>query len=153
MNRIFIVIFCLFLLNGCTAKIDVSDKRESEVLFPKKLIINNKTISVDLATTRDEQATGLAGKSELADDYGLLFLFDNKRIRNFWMKGMIVPIDIIWINDNEIAYITEKVSLTAKGEPHQLYSSSKSVDKVLEVKAGLVEQNGWTIGDKIQYIE
>lgn len=153
MNKIFVTILFLFLLNGCATRVNNFNKAKNEVFLPKKIVINNITINVDLAITKEAQETGLAGKSELVDNYGLLFLFNDKRVRNFWMKGMLVPIDIIWIADNKIVNITEKIPLTAVGQPNKLYSSGKPIDKVLEVKAGLAQQNKWSIGDKIKFLE
>ena len=52
------------------------------------------------------QEQGLSGKSQLAQDQGMLFVFAQPGKYYFWMKGMNFSIDIIWIGeDMKVIYI------------------------------------------------
>lgn len=113
---------------------------------------NNKdiTINVDLAKTQAEQARGLSYRSKLDDYQGMLFIFDDKQVREFWMKDMNFPLDIVWLDDNKIIKISN--NLAPEGDkPANIYSSSNPVNYVLEVPAGFCEKNNIKAGDKIFY--
>src|SRR6185369_7191082 len=75
--------------------------------FPniKGLAIAGRNIKVELATMRAEQEKGLSGRSSLAPDEGMLFVFSGGAPR-FWMKDMNFPIDMIWIGEDlRVVYI------------------------------------------------
>ena len=46
---------------------------------------------------------GLSERQSLAEDKGMLFLFEKPDHYAFWMKGMEFPLDIIFINGDKIA--------------------------------------------------
>ncbi len=117
-----------------------------------KVKIKDKIIWVDLAQTAEERAKGLGGRIDLADYEGMLFVFSHKDLPVFWMKDMKFPIDIIWLNDNEIVDITENVSAPIEGQENlPLYQPSQKVNYVLEVKSGFVRDNHINIGDEVIY--
>jgi uncharacterized membrane protein (UPF0127 family) len=84
----------------------------------------------------------------------MLFIFPNEEKHFFWMKDMLFPIDIIWINNaKEIVYIDENTSIPETNTPDYnlpLFSSPKPVSYVLEVNAGFSEKNNIKIGDKVE---
>jgi len=113
---------------------------------------NNKdiTVNVELATTPAEQAKGLSDRKILKVGSGMLFVFDNKQIMSFWMKNMNFPLDIIWLDDNQIIKISR--NLPPEGEkPISIYSSDVPVNYVLEVPAGFCKNNNINEGNKVFY--
>src|SRR3989344_4302445 len=71
----------------------------------------NKTIqttlgdkkSIEIGDEEAERAQGLSGRKSLAENEGMLFVFGGKDVKPaFWMKDMLMPIDIIWINDRKV---------------------------------------------------
>ena len=128
------------------------NKQDLQSHFEQEVIsINGYQLNVDVVTTAKDQARGLAGKSDLADDYGMLFVFDNSQVRQFWMRDMLVPIDIIWIDGDIIIGFIDSVQPETDTPIHELklYSSEIAVDKVLEVRAGLRIEKDWDVGTKI----
>jgi len=113
-------------------------------------IINNKIIKVEIADTLSEQIKGLGGKTELCADCGMLFTFSDSQIRQFWMKNMNFPLDIIWINDGKIVNISKNLALEGEN-PKKTYSSIVPANNVLEINAGLCEKLNLKIGDQILY--
>ncbi len=126
---------------------------QENVKLQDQLTINNRTLNVDIVTTSQDQARGLGGKTDLADDYGMLFIFSDERIRQFWMRDMLVPIDMIWIQDNMIVGYVDNVQPEPDVPLSQLkvYSSEIPVDKVLEVRAGLRLENDWDVGSVVEF--
>ncbi|MCZ7625774.1 MAG: DUF192 domain-containing protein [Candidatus Methylomirabilis sp.] len=70
------------------------------------VIDDRVTITVEVARTRREQAKGLAGRSSLPKGEGMLFPFDAAEHRTFWMKGMLIPLDIVWIREGRLSPFT-----------------------------------------------
>lgn len=76
------------------------------------IYIGNKEYKVQEAHTEEEKEKGLQGVSSLPEDQGMLFFFEEPQEVSMWMKGTLIPLDIIFINeDNEVIKV-------AQGEPN-----------------------------------
>lgn len=74
--------------------------------------IGNKEYKVQEAHTEEEKEKGLQGISSLPEDQGMLFFFEEPQEVSMWMKDTLIPLDIIFINeDNEVVKV-------AQGEPN-----------------------------------
>jgi len=62
--------------------------------------INNKQYKVEEAKTEEERRKGLQGVKELPKDEGMLFYFDEPQEVSFYMKDTLIPLDIIFINED-----------------------------------------------------
>ena len=56
--------------------------------------ISQENIQLEVAQTPQQQAIGLMFRESLADDRGMLFPFDSKRIARFWMKNVPISLDM-----------------------------------------------------------
>jgi uncharacterized membrane protein (UPF0127 family) len=67
------------------------------------------------------------------------------------MKGMLIPIDIIWINENKIVGIVENADPQIDVPLHKLtrYKSIDSVDTVLEIAASRSKELRIKVGDSV----
>jgi uncharacterized membrane protein (UPF0127 family) len=93
---------------------------------------------------------GLGGREALPDDRGMLFVFPDSDRHAFWMKDMLIPIDIIWVSaEGRVVDIQ-----TAQPEPGvpdaqlKRYSPIAPAQHVLEVRAGLAAEKGVQPGDE-----
>lgn len=114
--------------------------------------INDIAIEVDIADNKQERSQGLSGRDSLAENEGMLFVFERHTTPTFWMKDMNFPIDIIWISDERIVQIDESVPNPEPGTSLSklpLYAPSQPVNYVLEVNAGFSEDNGIGVGDLV----
>ena len=116
--------------------------------------INNTIINAAVADNEDLRKIGLGGKEQLAENEGMLFVFDKKDIiASFWMKDMLIAIDILWINDSKIIQIDKDIKPPKKGTPDKdlkTYISNKPVDYVLEVAGGYSDKKGIKEGDIVE---
>lgn len=117
----------------------------------KKLLIGDKPLIVEVADNDEIRAKGLSGRDKLADDAGMLFIFEKPAFYSFWMKDMKIPLDFIWIKGDKIVDIGENIPVpnTLKLEELVTYTPKSAVDKVLEVNAGKAGRIGAKTGDKI----
>ena len=106
--------------------------------------------SID-AFVADNEATrerGLGGVVSLNDNEGMLFIFDQPNIPNFWMKDMNFPLDIIWISaDFHITHIEK--NLLPQTYPTAYYPGAPS-EYVLEISAGKSDENNIKVGDSVE---
>jgi hypothetical protein len=106
------------------------------------------TITVEVVRTAQEQARGLGGRSSLPKGGGMLFPFDAAKPRVFWMKGMLIPIDILWIREGKL------VAIDANVAPPRLHEApavvSQVADMVLEVPAGFAQEMGVKVGQMVR---
>ncbi len=111
--------------------------------------INGATYKISVADNEVSRAQGLSGKQKLEKDEGLLFLFPQKDKYGFWMKDMLFPIDIIWLDEDVIADISHSVQIPLSPTYVPSYYPKAPVNKVLEVNAGEAKKNNFTIGQKV----
>ena len=125
----------------------INEKREGKV----DVLIGESVIYLELADTPEKRAMGLSAKPKIPMDEGMLFSFEQKDvIPQFWMKGMLIPLDFIWINDNKIVQINENVQ-PPKGEDDIItITPNAAVDYVIEANAGYLLKNDIKIGDAVK---
>jgi len=113
-----------------------------------KAIINGKTINLELANTAQEQEQGLMYRNELDENSAMLFIFQDEQIRSFWMKNTLIPLDIIFIDSNNMI-VDIQAAEPCKSDPCINYVSKYPAKYVLEVNQGYSERNNISIGDKL----
>ena len=116
-----------------------------------ELNLAGKTLTVELALTRASQSLGLGGREFMPLNRGMLFVYATKKFRPFWMKGMKIPIDIIWLADGKVIGINRRVPPPGPGQDPVRVYPAKPVDMVLETSAGWSRANGLTIGQAITF--
>ena len=121
---------------------DVSALQGGEVVIDGRV-----TIAVEVAQSAQEQARGLGGRSSLSKGRGMLFPFNAAKPRVFWMKGMLIPLDILWIREGKIVAIDANVAPPRSHEAPAILSHV--ADLVLEVPAGFVQEVGIRIGQSV----
>ena len=105
-----------------------------------KITIGNKSYQVSLAETEEEQMKGLQGVHTLPEDEGVLFVFEEPGEVGFWMKDTLIPLDIIYINDDD------EVIAVEQGVPgDETILEHSDVKYVLEVN----KDSGIKIGDEL----
>jgi len=115
--------------------------------------INGHVFKIEAVYSSTDIMRGLSGRETMADDQAMLFIFPDKQLRTFWMKDMNFNIDLLWIENNEIVAFENNMLAPVENIPlNELlrYTSPQPVDKVLEIKAGLINSLNIKIGDTIQ---
>jgi uncharacterized membrane protein (UPF0127 family) len=115
------------------------------------VIIKDAPVSIEAVKTASAITKGLSGRENLCPDCGMLFIFNDKQIRRFWMKEMKFSLDIIWIKDDKVVGIAEKVPLFDGNNQIGAVMSPISVNRVLEVNTGWAKSHGLQDGDRVEY--
>lgn len=109
------------------------------------LQVGDAQVAVEIRNTEEGRSQGLSNREKLAEDEGMLFVFDQPGIYSFWMKGMKFDLDFIWIKDNLVMEVTENVGIDRMD-----IRPKEAADRVLEVNSGWVEKQGIKIGDAVK---
>lgn len=107
-----------------------------------------KVIQIEIADNDFEHQTGLMYRKHMELDKGMLFIFDEIKVRSFYMKNTYIPLDIIYI-DTE-SKIINIVKNAVPMEDTSLFSDAPT-KYVLEINAGSSNKWGIKKGDKISY--
>lgn len=105
--------------------------------------IGGKKYLVEVAITQEEKEIGLQERIELSDYEGMLFDFSDKVSDvSMWMKNTLIPLDIVFINDDE------EVIYVGKGEPNTTKQITvQGTAYVLEVN----QNSGIKEGDELSF--
>mgnify|MGYP001558168719 CR=1 FL=1 len=99
-------------------------------------------IRVEYAVTPEERQKGLMNLSSLNKNFGMIFIFPEEKNQSFWMKNVLIPLDLIFISSN--GKINEIATLNpCSAEPCSVYNSKNPAKYVIEVNAGSTEK--WKI--------
>jgi uncharacterized membrane protein (UPF0127 family) len=76
----------------------------AEPVFPQpalptvQLRIGDTTLTAEVADETAERIVGLMGRTELAENHGMLFVFSQPQPMSFWMRNTSLPLSIAYIN-------------------------------------------------------
>ncbi len=106
------------------------------------------SLRIEYATTPEDREMGLGGRSEIPKDYGMLFVFPIDDMHGFWMKDMLVPIDIFWLDDKgQVVFIMADVSPSSY--PNVFYPTTPA-RYVLETVAGFASEHDINVGAQLE---
>ena len=116
------------------------------------VVVGDNTLLTDLAITGGEQQLGLGYRNVLEWDSAMLFVNEEASPRTFWMKGMRLCLDIIWIEGGKIVGAAENTCPDPAGtaDADRLrVSSPEAVTYVLEVNGGWLAEHGYGVGTTV----
>ena len=124
--------------------------------------IRDQVYRLEVAADFDSRQAGLMHRESLPDDGGMLFIFPDVQLRNFWMAYCLIDIDIIYLD----AQGRVTATYTMKAEPPRradeteeayewrlhnaaAYSSRYPAQFAIELPAGSLERLDLNVEDKI----
>ena len=133
--------FCFFFLNNLAFKLN------PEI---KKVKIAEKVINIEMVITPEEREKGLSGRENIGENEGMLFVFENSGRHGFWMKDMMFPIDIVWLDQSKkIIFIQKNVLPSTYPE---IFYPDDNANYVLELISGFAEKNNLQIGNQVKFL-
>ena len=125
----------------------ISFKKEGELNIYKKYSLL-AALDIEIAETEYETQTGLMHRASMEEKQGMLFIQEEFKIQNFYMKNTQISLDLIFLDKD-----LKIVSFQENAIPFDESSLSSQVPAkyVLEVNAGLAEKWLLEVGDSISY--
>ncbi len=111
-----------------------------------KMTFGSYALDVEFARTNAEHRRGLMHRYKLDEDSGMLFLFAESGQKIFWNKNTYIPLDVIWLYENQVIGISQ---LPAISEGLVTISSPPNTNRVLEVNRGWSARHGIQIGARM----
>jgi uncharacterized protein len=131
-------------LTAATTTLPITTRTPGVRMGMPEVKLGSTTIQVDISDTEALREQGLSGKTSLAENEGMLFVFPTPGPYGFWMKDMNFPLDIVWINEEKQVIGIER-NLSPGTYPQTFYPLS-AVKYVLELTAGFSDAHGIKVG-------
>jgi len=141
MKNTAIILISLFILARCydnPKNINIS-----------KVCFKNECFNVELANTTAEREMGLMCRENLDPQAGMFFIFPATGRHSFWMKNTLIPLDIIWINEeNKIVFISKDTKPCAVANCPLIFPNKDAL-YTLEINTGIADRMNLQVGDDV----
>lgn len=108
-------------------------------------------INIEYADTLGKLNNGLMDRISMPKNSGMLFIFPDEKIREFWMKDTLIPLEIMFISTK--GRINEVITMEPCA-PNALtctiYTSKEPARFAIEVNAGFTAKNRIIEGDILE---
>jgi uncharacterized membrane protein (UPF0127 family) len=135
----------LLLVVGVAAYLLIAPQLRPRV----SIAVGDGLFKARVAQTQAQREQGLSRVSYLGDNEAMLFLFDHSDKWAMWMKDMKIPLDIVWLDqDQNVVYIVKGAS---PDDYPKSYVPNDPALYVLELPRGAVEAKNIRIGSKATF--
>jgi uncharacterized membrane protein (UPF0127 family) len=107
-----------------------------------EIIVDQHHLRVEIAATEKARASGLMHRKEMAENTGMLFIYDDYKPRNFWMQDTHIALSIAFADrTGKIVKIANMAPLST-ATTQSLYPAKYA----LEVNQGWFESHNIKVG-------
>ena len=105
-------------------------------------------LQVEVADTPAKRAQGLMHRAALAPDQGMLFVMAQQAPHAFWMRSVLIPLDMIFLDEQGIV-----VGLVEHAPPQddRRWGPKAASSYVVETNAGWARAHGVALGQKVWF--
>ena len=118
--------------------------QHAAVTFP-----GGRVIAVEIADTTEREMYGYMYRPEVREDEGMVFVYPESGWHSFWMKNTLVPLDIIWLDDEFGVIHMQTPAPPCKADPCPSFGPMRASRFVLEARAGTAARERLKRGDRI----
>lgn len=134
----------LVVLSAGAAALSLVARADPLLTYPLK--IRGHELRVELANTDETRRTGLMFRRSLAENSGMLFVYDAPGRHAMWMKNTLVPLSVAFIDrDGRIINVEDMEPLTETA-----HASAGEAWYSLETNRGWFAQRGIRPGDRVE---
>ena len=114
-----------------------------------KTATGDHSFTIEVATTDQERALGLMFRRSLAENAGMLFLYDRPQPAAMWMKNTLIPLSVAFL-DAQGAIIN-----IADMQPHseQSHCAARPARYALEMEQGWFAARGIRAGLRLRGLD
>lgn len=133
-------IVLVLMASGCGAA-----SRKNEVCTP------SGCVEVTLARDEATRLKGLMNVERLPEKEGMLFIFPSSSRQGFWMKNTLIPLDIIWIDQDRRVTDISVNTPPCENDPCPVYYPKEKALYVLEINAQHAQKFKILPGEKLEF--
>lgn len=132
-----------------------ANEKGANLKFEKQqIVLGSKTITVEIADSPEKLSQGLMDRHNMPEDAGMLFVFSDEQIRNFWMKNTYIPLAIGFFNKEKVLVDTQEMTpVKSSIEIPKTYQSKLPAQYVLEMNTGWFKKNKIPLKSKFSFVE
>ncbi len=120
----------------------------SDPLLTFPLKIRGHALRVELADTDESRRIGLMYRRSMAENQGMLFVYEQPGLHAMWMKNTLIPLSVAFIDrDGRIINIEDMAPQTLESHGARAEASYS-----LEVNLGWFSKHGIKSGDRVEGI-
>lgn len=112
--------------------------------------IKNNNFYLEKATTPKQKSLGLMYRDSLEINKGMIFIYDAEEPRSFYMKNTLIPLDLIFL-DNEKKIIDTKLNFQPCKTDVCPTFTSKPAKYVIEINSGRFNELELRIEDVLEF--
>ena len=149
---VFILIFAFAIILLLILAFVMFNREENNLdnLRTREVCFENNCFIAEICETPEQRTRGLMFRESIGASKGMLFVFEKEGQRSFWMKNTLIPLDIIWINENkEVVFVKKNAQPCSAGEECEKIKSDEPAKYVLELNAGVADKINLEIDDKL----
>lgn len=120
-------------------------------LTTTRVCLSKDCVTAEIADTAYTVTKGLMHRDYLCPDCGMLFVFDEPGAHRFWMKNTLIPLDMIWMDEDKNVVHISRDALPCKSDPCPNYGPDTKIKYVLEVNAGYADEKHVDVGETARF--
>lgn len=131
------IVFLALFTSGC--------QQSPLGLATVKMSIGQRAYTLEVANTQASEEHGLMERDSMPENHGMIFVFSNERVLEFWMKNTRFPLDILFVDSDG------KVVSIKRMEAYDLHTTSSvfPAKYAIELNAGQAQLSGIKVGDQL----
>jgi len=155
LTKFFAILLLPALLIGCK-KAEPAAPASDQPIMPTqaqpmlptmKIYLGAETLDAELATTPQEETTGLMFRTNITDQTAMLFVFPQPYQASFWMKNCPISISAAYIDPSGVI---EEIHHLEKNDTNAVVAASANIQYVLEVNDGWFARHNINTGMVVQ---
>jgi uncharacterized membrane protein (UPF0127 family) len=107
--------------------------------------IGSQTFTLEVAKSQPELEKGLMERDSMPADHGMLFVFKDEEVLQFWMKNTRFPLDILYLDHNDRVVSIHQM----KSYDLTPVSSDYPAQYAIELNLGATSGAGARVGDVV----
>jgi uncharacterized membrane protein (UPF0127 family) len=114
-----------------------------------ELSIGPYRVETEIANSEESRQLGLMHRKKMAQNHGMLFVFNQPEQYCMWMKNTLIPLAVAFIDQDGIIVDIEEM----RPQTEDIHCSSKAVKFALEMNSGWFKNRGIEPGSRIGGID
>jgi uncharacterized membrane protein (UPF0127 family) len=109
--------------------------------------LSHADVTLVIYDTEPMQTKGLTGRARLPEHCGALFSYSEDAMRTIWMKGVSIPLDLVFLTTNGTVKMVRSLDPPAPGTPDAAIPRATALAaKIIALPSGEAKRDGFVVG-------
>jgi len=132
-------------LGGCDDRSPTTGPQPQSGLRTVQMKIGSRDFTLEVADSDQSREIGLMYRDSMADDHGMIFVFADEDVRQFYMANTRIPLDIAFLDaGGTVVSVKSMLPLDLR-----ITSSDRPAKYAVEMNAGAAAAIGLKVGDRL----